>query len=169
MVLRFPTPPLFLPRCLAERLESWAEQALPAEACGLLVGERATDGVHVREVVHLSNAAPARSEDLFELDPQEHLAVEQAALAAGLEVVGVWHSHPDSAARPSATDTERAYEGWSYPIVGFAAHGARRELRSWRMGPLGPREEPIEHRPHRPLALDLDPRFLLLAARVPER
>ncbi len=169
MVLRFQTPPLFLPRCLAERLERWAEDALPAEACGLLVGERAPDGVHVREVVRLSNAAPARVEDLFELDPEEQLAVEQAAEAAGLEVVGVWHSHPDSAARPSPTDTERAWEGWSYPIVGFAAHGARRELRSWRIGPAGPVEEPIEHRAHRPRTLALDPRFLRPDAPVPER
>ncbi len=151
---------LLLPRALARRLEGWAIAALPAEACGLLVGEPCARGVLVRAVVTLTNAAPERCEDLFELDPLEHLAVEEAAAAAGVAVVGVWHSHPDSGAVPSAVDRSRAWEGWSYPIVGFAAHSGRRELRSWRVLAGVAREETHHDAPLAPIALDLHPRFL---------
>jgi proteasome lid subunit RPN8/RPN11 len=49
-----------------------------------------------------------------------------------LEVVGVWHSHPDHPARPSETDRNGAWEGWSYLILSVTAEGVP-DLRSWRL------------------------------------
>ena len=37
--------------------------------------------------------------------------------AAGLEIVGYYHSHPDHPAVPSAFDTEHAWPWYSYLIV----------------------------------------------------
>ena len=53
------------------------------------------------------------------LDPADHIAIRRNARAAGLAVVGFYHSHPHSAARPSATDqAEAAYPDHLYLIVG---------------------------------------------------
>ena len=74
----------------------------------------------------------ASAHDRYELDPADHLAAEDEARALGLEVVGVWHSHPDRPALPSETDRRRAWPGWSYVIVAVAS-GKAAELRSWRL------------------------------------
>jgi proteasome lid subunit RPN8/RPN11 len=49
-----------------------------------------------------------------------------------LEIIGIWHSHPDHPARPSETDRAAAWEGWSYLIASVTKHGVA-DLRSWRL------------------------------------
>jgi proteasome lid subunit RPN8/RPN11 len=85
----------------------------------------------------IERARPARNldpnaRDRYEIDPADHLAAEDEARALGLEVVGVWHSHPDHPALPSETDRQRAWPGWSYVIVAVA-EGQSVGLRSWRL------------------------------------
>ncbi|MGH8508908.1 MAG: Mov34/MPN/PAD-1 family protein, partial [Gammaproteobacteria bacterium] len=58
-------------------------------------------------------------------------AADRDARARGLEIVGVWHSHPDHPAEPSETDRAAAWEGWSYLIVSVARDGIN-AIRSWR-------------------------------------
>jgi proteasome lid subunit RPN8/RPN11 len=127
---------LLLPSELGERLRAWSLAALPEEACGLLLGQQATAAgagrCEVREVVLARNLASERRADLYEVHPEDFLAADRRASALGLEIVGVWHSHPESPARPSATDLERAWPGWSYVILGRVVDGGR-ELRSWRL------------------------------------
>ena len=130
---------LLLPSDLGERLCAWSLASLPEEACGLLLGRRAAasparlaDAVEVVEVVQTRNLAAERRADLYEVHPEDFLAADRRASALGLDIVGVWHSHPESPGRPSATDLERAWPGWSYVIVGRADDGGR-ELRSWRL------------------------------------
>lgn len=129
---------LILPETLRHELLRHAREALPAEACGLLVGlpEGFGRDARVVRVAAMRNATTGVAADTFELDPLEHLAVENAARDAGLEVLGCWHSHPASGPRPSTTDLARArlggLQGWSYLIVGPAA-GPAPELRCWRL------------------------------------
>jgi len=120
---------LQLPRELGARLASWARRALPSEGCGLLIGSRRFGCTAVERVTWARNLA--QREDRFELDPGGLFAAERTARGAGLEVVGVWHSHPAGGARPSETDRAAAFEGWSYVIVGLA--GPEPELRSFRL------------------------------------
>ncbi len=54
----------------------------------------------------------------YELDPAETLAIVEATEDAGDDVVGFYHSHPSSPARPSATDRAQAtWTGYVYCIV----------------------------------------------------
>ena len=54
----------------------------------------------------------------YELDPAETLRAIEAIEAAGDDVLGFYHSHPDSAAEPSRTDREEArWPGYYYAIV----------------------------------------------------
>ncbi len=105
-----------------------ARAAVPREACGLLLGRR-QDGVAVVERVHAARniaADPAR----FEADPLDHLAAQREARAAGLEVLGAWHSHAEGPATPSASDAREALPGWVQVIVD-ARTG---EWRAWSLG-----------------------------------
>jgi proteasome lid subunit RPN8/RPN11 len=133
---------------------AWSRAARPRESCGLLLGRGAVD--LLRAGRRETDAAPrearveqvtlaqnlSRSRDRFELDPGDLVAADEGARARGLEIVGVWHSHPGRPPVPSAADREHAWSAWSYLIVGVSREGACR-LRSWRLGERAPREEAL--------------------------
>jgi proteasome lid subunit RPN8/RPN11 len=90
-----------------------AERSKPCECCGVLVGREG----EILEAVEARNLADDPNRYL--LDPEDHIAIRRRARAAGLTVVGFYHSHPHSAARPSETDrAEASYPGHLYLIVG---------------------------------------------------
>ncbi len=129
------TPTLQIPAAVLADVRRWARAELPREACGLLVGPApgprpGPGSTVVRRAVRARNANVERACDRYEVEPADHLAAWKAARADGLEIVGVWHSHPAQPARPSATDREAAWEGWSYLIVAFDPD---EEARSWRL------------------------------------
>lgn len=121
-----------IPGSLRARLVHRSWSRYPLEACGLLLGRRDASRTRVERVRETRNLNTARARDRYEIDPAEQLEVHETAHAAGLDVVGVWHSHPDHPAVPSETDRAQAWEGWSYVIVSVQA-GARSELRSWHL------------------------------------
>lgn len=102
----------------------------PRESCGLLIGRVEGRRHRVERVVATGNRRSER--DRFEIDPRELLAATRAARAEGLELLGVWHSHPDAAARPSERDLAGAWPTLSYLIASVTAEGPG-ALRSWRL------------------------------------
>lgn len=106
-----------LPRDLRYTLERWAREDYPREACGVLIGRQTETEVAIADVVCARNLNTERARDRFELDPRDLLRASERALSLGLEVVGIWHTHPDHPARPSETDRAQAWEAWIYLIV----------------------------------------------------
>jgi proteasome lid subunit RPN8/RPN11 len=133
---------LVLPTDVRRELETWIGGGYPEETCGLLVGRSDRGRTEATRAVRARNRNRERARDRYDLDPADFMAADQAARADGLEIVGVWHSHPDHPAEPSETDRAAAWEGWSYLIV-EVARGRVAAVRSWRLD--GPRfvEEPI--------------------------
>ena len=64
--------------------------------------------------------------------PQEACGLLIGTLADGLEIVGVWHSHPNSPAVPSTIDLENAWAEISYLILSISSDGET-DTRSWRL------------------------------------
>ena len=60
------------------------------------------------------------------ISPRDLLEAEKAARALGLDIVGVYHSHPDHPARPSEFDREHAFPWYSYIIVSVRGGEASR-------------------------------------------
>jgi len=112
------------------RLLDWACEAYPREACGLLIGRPRSGGWSVVEVRRARNLEPERTDDRYVLDPAAFLAADRDARSEDLEVVGFWHSHPDSPAVPSETDRQAAWPGYAYVIVSVR-RGRPREVRLW--------------------------------------
>jgi proteasome lid subunit RPN8/RPN11 len=91
---------------------------LPNEACGLLAG---TDG-RVERFYAVRNQD--ESPKTYRLDGREHLLAQKDMEERGWEVIGVFHSHTQSDAYPSATDRRRAF--WPDPESGLPIYpGAR--------------------------------------------
>ena len=88
---------------------SACEDAYPEEACGLLSGRAEAGGWRVRAAHPGANIASCRR-TAFEVDPALRLKLHKALRGGPDAVVGVYHSHADSRAQPSARDLERAWE-----------------------------------------------------------
>lgn len=111
-----------------EAILSHARDATPAEAVGILIGERAEPD-RVTRVERARNAA-ATPESRYALDPVEQLSLLESAEDAGDDIVGFYHSHPRGPDGPSATDEARAtWEGYVYAIASLAGDPT---LRAWR-------------------------------------
>lgn len=121
-------PTLRLPLAVRRAVIAHARRDQPREGCGLLVGR----GREVIAAVPSRNLAesPVR----FELDPRLHIDTRRLLrqMTPALEIVGVYHSHPDGPPRPSPSDiAEAAYDDWAYVIVGL--DGRRATLAAYRI------------------------------------
>ncbi|HEX2252922.1 MAG TPA: M67 family metallopeptidase [Thermoanaerobaculia bacterium] len=139
---------VLLPRHLTV-IHRHASATYPEECCGVLVGRelRGIQGVFVERVLSVGNAREESRENRFLIPPETVLAAQKEARAAGLDVVGYYHSHPDHPARPSEFDREHAWPGLSYLIVSVEK-GQAVETRSWRLAEDRSRfdEEAVDHR-----------------------
>jgi len=96
-----------------EAIEAHGSEGYPDEICGLMLGN---DHV-VTDVRRARNLIVERSRDRYEIDPLDQIRIQREADAAGLDVIGYYHSHPDHPAQASRFDTERAWAGYVYVIV----------------------------------------------------
>jgi len=93
-----------------------AREDTPVEACGYLA---AGDGI-VRRHYRLANLD--RAGDHFSMDPREQFETIRRMREDGLGPVAVYHSHPETPARPSLEDIRLAHDpGVSYVIISLAA------------------------------------------------
>lgn len=91
--------------------------AYPSEGCGILLGSMDGAGSRtVQEVYFMRNESPFKNTAFF-IRTDTMLHAEQAAAKKGYDIVGIYHSHPDCQAVPSASDVRYAVPGLSYPIV----------------------------------------------------
>ena len=120
---------LRLPGTLADDIRRHGEAAYPAECCGALVGLVLGDE---KEVVRLVPAVNRRIDDphRYLIAPDDLRRLEAEVRAAGLEIVGYYHSHPDHPAAPSAFDADHAWPWYSYVIV-RVDRGRGADLASW--------------------------------------
>ena len=107
----------------------------PYECCGLLLGRFGPNGKLVTETYPISNAREESAKrNRFLITPEELMKGERYARDHDLEVVGFYHSHPDSPAVPSQYDLEHAWPAYSYIIVSTQADQAS-DLFSWEQEP----------------------------------
>jgi proteasome lid subunit RPN8/RPN11 len=102
-------------RAAIEAIQAHGAGGYPNEICGFMLGPKG-DG-EVTEVRPARNIIVERSRDRYEIDPRDHIRTQREADAAGLDIVGYYHSHPDHPAQPSRFDAERAWAGYVYLIV----------------------------------------------------
>jgi proteasome lid subunit RPN8/RPN11 len=114
---------------LVERINKHIEAAYPGEGAGFLLG---TDG-DVNEVLPLDNAREEEARhNRFLLTPEDYLKAEMNAMELGVDLIGVFHSHPDCPNVPSEYDREWAQPFFSY-IISRVDKGKTVSHRSWRL------------------------------------
>jgi [CysO sulfur-carrier protein]-S-L-cysteine hydrolase len=93
---------LEIPQGIHQAVLAHAISGFPLEVCGILGGS----GLVVQSHYPMTNTDA--SNDHFMMDPKEQFAVVKALRAGAQQMVAIYHSHPESPARPSVEDIRLA-------------------------------------------------------------
>jgi proteasome lid subunit RPN8/RPN11 len=113
---------------------SHARSAYPNECCGAMLGR--TDGEEklVREAMPLRNAFEGAQAARYELRPEDLLAADKAARERGMDLIGIYHSHPDCDAYFSTTDLQNSCPWYSFVVLSIQ-NGEFNHANSWLPNP----------------------------------
>jgi proteasome lid subunit RPN8/RPN11 len=124
---------LELERSLLEEIQSHGEAAYPEEGAGVLLGIPGAENRCVTKLMLLPNERePEARHNRYLITPQDLYQAELSAEAMSLEMIGIFHSHPDHPPVPSVFDREWAMPWFSY-IITSVINGAADGSRSWRL------------------------------------
>lgn len=120
------------PDLLAE-IHAYGQDAYPEEGAGLLLGRAGDANRRVEAILPLANSRePGARASRYLITARDMLAAEQEAARRGLDILGVFHSHPDHPDRPSDFDRQWALPWFSY-IITRVDGGRAVSSRSWRL------------------------------------
>jgi len=107
-----------------------ARETYPNECCGAMLGSTLDDGKVVREAIRLQNAFEGPQAARYELRPEDLLAADKAARDRNLELIGIYHSHPDCDAYFSQTDLKNSCPWYSFVVISIQK-GEFHHANSW--------------------------------------
>jgi proteasome lid subunit RPN8/RPN11 len=94
-----------------------ARRTYPNECCGAMLGTIDGDTKHVREAIALDNAFEGAQAARYELRPEDLLKADKAARDRGMDLIGIYHSHPDCDAYFSTTDLQNSCPWYSFVVL----------------------------------------------------
>lgn len=116
---------LRFPRALIDDMIAHVTAHLPDEACGLVGGRdgRAERLYPIENMLH--------SPVMYEMEPLQQVRAMLAIEEEGLELLAIYHSHPNGPARPSTSDVAQAYYPDTAQIIISLAERARPSVRAF--------------------------------------
>ncbi len=107
--------------------------AYPNEGGGFLLGSRTAEQITVSEIRPITNVFAAEEQfHRYAMTPKNWAELEDEADAAGLTLVGYYHSHPDSPAIPSEYDRVHALPFFLY-LITSVRNAEAAECRAWQL------------------------------------
>ena len=126
-----------------QTIRTHAENTYPEECCGIILGYLTNLGKTIVELMPTDNAWSAEAAADFPdndtayskarryaIAPQVMLQAQKEARDRHLNIIGIYHSHPDYPNTPSEFDRQCAWQEYSYIIVSVQ-NGKAAELTSW--------------------------------------
>ncbi|MDJ0511628.1 MAG: M67 family metallopeptidase [Crocosphaera sp.] len=141
---------IYLSQTQLQQIHDHAESTYPEECCGLLLGTLTKNTKMVLEVReaennwtpsnrinNLDNISTANKQKLskknrFSIAPDVLLQVQKDCRERQINIIGIYHSHPNSPAIPSAFDREIAWLEYSY-IIASLTNGKTTDVKSWQL------------------------------------
>lgn len=119
-------------------IQAHANRTYPEECCGVLLGTSDPTGKTVMDVRATNNSWREEAQsDLtkkrrYVIPPEDMLVAMKHGRTLGLDIIGIYHSHPDCPAEPSECDRAAAWQHYSYLIVSVP-QGKAGDVRSWSL------------------------------------
>jgi proteasome lid subunit RPN8/RPN11 len=116
--------------------EPWAQmveharETYPNECCGAMLGSTDGEQKAVRVAIPLRNAFDGAQAARYELRPEDLLAADRAARERNMELIGIYHSHPDCDAYFSKTDLQNSCPWYSFVVLSIQK-GEFHHANSW--------------------------------------
>lgn len=132
---------LKLPQVVTDAMKIQAQETYPEECCGLLLGVQTSQAKIVRRIYPTPNSwqpqlwqnldtVGASRRNRFSIDPLVLLQGQKDARQEQLDIIGIYHSHPDHPAIPSEFDRAIAHQIYSYVILSVNCQAVTK-LSSW--------------------------------------
>ncbi len=129
---------LSMARHIYDSILNASRQAAPAEACGLLGGENGC----ATQFFELYNAD--ESNEHYRMLPEEQFAAVREMRSQGLQLLAIWHSHPETPPRMPAEDLRLAYTPNVAYIILSLANPIVPEMRGFVVEDGAPEEVAVE-------------------------
>lgn len=122
-----------------------ALKSYPDECCGFFFGNETGEERIITRIVVVNNSKEGDKRRRFEIAPKDYLDAERYADENEVQLLGVYHSHPNHPAVPSEHDRVAAQPYFSYVIISVKENEIA-DLRSWQLNEnLQFEEEKIEN------------------------
>src|ERR1700677_983197 len=94
-----------------------AQAVYPNECCGAMIGTIDGDNKVVTFALALDNVSVGSQRARYELRPEDLLCADREARERNLDLIGIYHSHPDCGAYFSETDLKNSCPWYSFVIL----------------------------------------------------
>ncbi len=94
-----------------------ARSTYPNECVGAMLGRMDRADKEVLIAMRLENSSAGSHRARYELRPEDLLAADKEARRQGLDLVGIYHSHPDCGAYFSETDLKNSCPWYSFIVL----------------------------------------------------
>lgn len=98
-------------------MRAHAEAVYPNECCGAMLGRNDGEAKHVTAALPLDNVHAGPQMTRYELRPEDLLRAEKEARGRGLDLIGIFHSHPGHDAYFSETDLKNSCPWYSFVVI----------------------------------------------------
>ena len=113
-------------------MKTHALNGFPNEICGFFFGNLLEGEKHVSMVMPVENIKEGDQRRRFKIDPLAYMKAEQFALKNGVNLLGVYHTHPLHPAIPSEHDRAQALPVFSYVILSVSSNEVV-DMTSWQL------------------------------------
>lgn len=113
-----------------QRMIAHARATYPNECCGAMLGDLDGGRKIVKVAMPLENVSSGPQRVHYELRSQDLLNADHEARRRNLDLVGIYHSHPDCAAYFSETDLKNSCPWYSFVVLSMQ-NGEFDHANSW--------------------------------------
>ena len=111
-----------------------ARSTYPNECCGAMIGNIDGEEKTVRAAIVLENAFQGAKRARYELRPEDLLKADREARSRKMDLIGIYHSHPDCDAYFSDTDLKNSCPWYSFVVLSIQK-GEFDHANSWLPNP----------------------------------
>lgn len=123
---------IYLNESIRKQMIENAEKTYPQECCGFLLGNEREQNRYISKILIIENSFDGDQKRTYSISSKDYMSAEKLASLEELDLLGVYHSHPDHPSLPSEYDRKDAQPFFSYIILSIYKKRFN-SIQSWRL------------------------------------